>query len=89
MKFTKILSLIAMFIVGGMVGAGVALLMAPQSGRRTRSKIRDKGAEIREKAVETAEDTRHLASHTLDDWASSTKDRFSSLKERGRDLVRA
>ena len=88
MKFTKILSLIAMFIVGGMVGAGVALLMAPQSGRRTRSKIRDKGAEIREKAVETAEDTRHLASHTLDDWASSTKDRFSALRERGRDLVK-
>jgi len=89
MKFTKILSLSAMFIVGGMVGAGVALLMAPQSGRRTRSKIRDKGEELREKAVETAEDTRHRASHTLDGWASSTKDRFSSLKERGRDMVGA
>lgn len=89
MKITKILSLVGMFIVGGMIGAGVALLMAPQSGRRTRSKIRDKGVEFREKAVETAEDTRHRASHTIDGLASSTKDRFSSLKERGRDLVRA
>jgi gas vesicle protein len=89
MKFTKILSLVGMFIVGGMIGAGVALLMAPQSGRRTRSKIRDKGVELREKAVETAEDTRHRASHTMDDLATSTKNRFSSLKERSRDLVRA
>ncbi len=88
-KVAKVLSLFSMFVVGGMIGAGVALLMAPQSGRRTRSKIRDKGEELRERAVETAEDTRHLASHKIDDLASLTKDRFSSLKERGRDLVRA
>jgi gas vesicle protein len=89
MKVTRILSLISMFIVGGLLGAGVALLMAPQSGRRTRLKIRDKGIELRERAAETAEDTRHRASHTLDDLASSTRERVSSLKERGRDLVRS
>jgi gas vesicle protein len=89
MKVTRILSLISMFIVGGLLGAGVALLMAPQSGRRTRLKIRDKGMELRERAAETAEDTRHRASHTLDDLASSTRERVSSLKERGRDLVRS
>ena len=89
MKVTRILSLISMFIVGGLLGAGVALLMAPQSGRRTRLKIRDKGMELRERAAETAEDTRHRAGHTLDDWASSTRERVSSLKDRGRDLVRS
>jgi gas vesicle protein len=47
MKVTRILSLISMFIVGGLLGAGVALLMAPQSGRRTRLKIRDKGRDCR------------------------------------------
>lgn len=88
MKVTRVLSLISMLIVGGLLGAGVALLMAPQSGRRTRLKIRDKGMELRERAAETAEDTRHRASHTLDDWASSTRERVSSLRERGRDLVR-
>lgn len=89
MKVTRVLSLISMLIVGGLLGAGVALLMAPQSGRRTRLKIRDKGMELRERAAETAEDTRHRASHTLDDWASSTRERVSSLRERGRDLVRS
>ena len=30
------------FLIGGLVGAAVALLMAPQSGEETRTLIRDK-----------------------------------------------
>lgn len=43
--------LIFSFFLGGLVGAGVALLLAPKSGRETREKIK----EIAEEAVEKAE----------------------------------
>ncbi|MEJ2695777.1 MAG: YtxH domain-containing protein [Candidatus Sulfobium sp.] len=39
------------FLIGGIVGAGMALLFAPQSGKRTRGKI-----------VDLAEDARDYAS---------------------------
>lgn len=47
--------LILAFFVGGVVGAGVALLLAPQPGREARQKIKDLAEEAKEKAVEYAE----------------------------------
>jgi gas vesicle protein len=44
------------FIVGGLTGAVVSLLFAPQSGEETRALIRDKGIELRDRAADTAED---------------------------------
>jgi gas vesicle protein len=44
------------FIVGGLTGAVVSLLFAPQSGEETRALIRDKSIEIRDKAAETTEE---------------------------------
>jgi gas vesicle protein len=43
------------FIVGGLTGAVVSLLFAPQSGEETRALIRDKSIELRDRASETAE----------------------------------
>jgi gas vesicle protein len=50
------------FLVGGIVGAGMALLFAPQSGKRTRGKIAD-----------LAEDARDYAS----DYANKLKKKIS------------
>jgi gas vesicle protein len=47
-------SFLAGFVIGGLIGAGVALLMAPQSGEETRAMIADKSIELRDRAVETA-----------------------------------
>ncbi|HSR21219.1 MAG TPA: YtxH domain-containing protein [Anaerolineales bacterium] len=44
------------FVVGGLSGAVVSLLFAPQSGEETRALIRDKSIELRERAAETAEE---------------------------------
>ncbi len=44
------------FIVGGLTGAVVSLLFAPQSGEETRALIRDKSIEIRDRAADTAEE---------------------------------
>ena len=44
------------FIVGGLTGAVVSLLFAPQSGEETRALIRDKSIEIRDKVGDTTEE---------------------------------
>lgn len=35
-------------VIGGLVGAGAMLLLAPQSGEKTRMQIKEKGVELRD-----------------------------------------
>jgi hypothetical protein len=42
------------FLIGGIIGAGVALLLAPQSGRKTRRQILDAADDVREQASDYA-----------------------------------
>src|SRR5260370_39275294 len=44
------------FVVGGLTGAIVSLLFAPQSGEETRALIRDKSIELRDMANQSAEE---------------------------------
>lgn len=38
-------------LVGGLAGAGAMLLLAPQSGEKTRSQIQEKGIELRDQTT--------------------------------------
>jgi gas vesicle protein len=51
-------SFLAGFVIGGLIGAGVALLLAPQSGEETRGMIKEKSIELRDRAYDTAEEAR-------------------------------
>ena len=42
--------MMAGFVVGAVLGAGVALLLAPASGRETRARLKAKARELRGKA---------------------------------------
>jgi len=44
-------SIFLSFLLGGLVGAGFALLMAPQSGRETRQKIKELTGDVKGKAM--------------------------------------
>jgi len=43
------------FVVGGLIGAGLGLLFAPQSGEETRELLKDKFLELKEKAEKVPE----------------------------------
>jgi len=49
------------FIIGGLAGAIVALLITPRSGEETRSLIRDRSIMLRKAASHTAEEARAYA----------------------------
>jgi gas vesicle protein len=52
---------LAGLLVGALVGAATALLMAPQSGEETRTLIRDKGVELGHRADELGVEARERA----------------------------
>lgn len=74
------------FCAGAAVGAGVALLYAPQSGKETRKHIRKRAEKAREALVETGED---LVERGKAIYKKGVKvaDGAVDLLERGRRLV--
>lgn len=75
------------FIVGGLSGAVVALLFAPQSGEETRALIKDKSIELRDKAQITAEEAIARAEAAAADARARADDLARQLRERGQTVV--
>ena len=88
------------FIVGGLSGAVVALLFAPQSGEETRALIKDKSIELRDRAQTSAEEALARAEAAAqeararaDELARQLRDRgqevYADVRERGKSAVEA
>ena len=86
------------FIVGGLTGAVVALLFAPQSGEETRALIKDKSIELRDKAQVSAEealaraeqlaaDARHRADELTKEARARATELAHEVRERGSTLA--
>lgn len=71
-------SFLAGFLIGGLIGAGAALLMAPQSGEETRALIGEKSIELRDRAYETATDVQARAG----EFASQTAQTYEQQVQR-------
>ena len=67
------------FVIGGLVGAAVSLLLAPQSGEETRTLIREKSIEIKDQVEQTADETRQKA----EQLAADAKAKAEDLQKRG------
>lgn len=78
---------LAGFLMGGLVGAAVALLMAPQSGEETRTIIREKSIELKDKATETAEEARHRAEKALEDARVRAEAAYQEVKVRADEVA--
>jgi gas vesicle protein len=54
------------FLLGGAVGAGLAVLLTPRSGPETRERIREQATTVRGEALRVADDVRERASELLE-----------------------
>ena len=72
----------AAFLLGGLLGAGFALLYAPKSGRETRKDITRTARRIKKETVHLVED----AIDSVNDFAGDMKDKVSDLIDRGKEL---
>ncbi len=60
------------FFLGGIIGAGVALLTAPKTGQETRKMIKDFAEDAKDKAEE---------------YIGQVKDKAGSYVDKGKDLI--
>ncbi len=74
------------FIVGGLSGAVVALLFAPQTGEETRALIKDKSIELRDKAQQTTEEALARAEAAAQEARARADELARQLKERGQSV---
>jgi gas vesicle protein len=70
------------FLLGGLIGAGVALLYAPQSGSETRRDITRTARKIRKRSGELVEN----AIDSVNDFIDDIKDVTSDVVDRSVDL---
>lgn len=77
-------------VIGGLVGAALALLLAPQSGEETRAQIRDKSLEYKDWAEEGVVQARQKAEQqiaTLQDQVASLQQQVTTLQEKGKEVI--
>jgi len=75
------------FIVGGLTGAVVALLFAPQSGEETRALIKDKSIELRDIASQTAEDALARAESAASEARARAEELAKEARARAEELA--
>jgi gas vesicle protein len=64
------------FLLGAIVGAGIALLAAPEAGTRTRRRIRRVAGELRESAGGQWDDLAEDVKHSVDEAVRGARKRF-------------
>jgi gas vesicle protein len=82
---------LAGFVIGGLVGAAVALILAPQSGEETRRRISDTSESLRESGQHQVERVREVAdtySHRAGEALSGARGRAGHLSEQIQEQAR-
>jgi gas vesicle protein len=88
------LGFLAGVVIGGLAGAVTMLLLAPQSGKRTRKQIRHKGLELRDQATDSIEDAmaqarstgRHISAG-VHKQADKIQQQAEKIQQRGQDML--
>jgi gas vesicle protein len=87
------LNLVAMFASGGIVGAGLALLLAPQSGKETRQSLTHMGSAIQKRSRRLRSDLHKRMDHLLTDIQDDVKSCMNNGKtwteEKSREIEQA
>ncbi len=78
------MSVVTGLLIGGLIGAGVALLMAPRSGEETRAEIRNKAMEYRDRTKDAVNETVSQAKSKADDLRQGVMEKAEDLKSRGK-----
>jgi gas vesicle protein len=77
-------SVVTGLLIGGLIGAGVALLMAPRSGEETRAEIRSKAMEYRDRTKDVVNETVSQARSKADEVKEGVLEKAEDLKRRGK-----
>jgi gas vesicle protein len=79
------------FVIGALVGAGLALLLAPRSGSETQEQIKGKARELKGAAEDRVRDAQRELEERLDQARAGVESRVGQVREAveaGRDAAR-
>ena len=79
----KVAAAALLIVAGGIVGAGLALLLAPQSGRPTRRDISRYAGRVKTRADEAVEDL----TTNINDLVETIGEKTDELVEKGKDVA--
>ncbi|MBK9051652.1 MAG: YtxH domain-containing protein [Chloroflexi bacterium] len=74
-------------LLGSLIGAGVMLLMAPQSGKKTRKQLWRRGQDMREQTTETIEDGMKQVRAKAHKVSTNLHKQAEELQQRGQDMI--
>lgn len=75
------------FLIGGLIGATVALLTAPQPGEQTRRALRQRTNELKDQAMETVEQKRQQAEQAISTARQRVTEASRSARLRAADMM--
>ena len=80
-------SFLAGLLIGGLAGAVTMLLLAPQSGKKTRTQIQQKSIELRDRAVKNVEDAMAQTRTKARQITADVREKADELEQRGQDVI--
>lgn len=79
--------LLAGLLIGGLAGAVAMLLLAPESGKKTRAKLQRQSHKLREQTAETVDDAVAQARGTARQITHDMRKQAEKLEQRGQALL--
>lgn len=77
---------LAGFVIGGLVGAATAIILAPQSGEETRSQIANRSNELIQSGGARVQQVRESASSYSQDYLDKAGSAFSNTRQQVADV---
>ncbi len=74
-------------LIGGLVGAGTILLMAPQAGEKTRSELQQGMNQLKDRTTDTVKDKITLVKSKTDQLKMNVQGKASELQSQGKDIL--
>jgi len=81
------LSFTAGLLIGGLLGAGAMLILAPQSGEETRVQIQKESSKLRDQTAEVVEDVVAQTGDKARQVSADISKQAKELEHRGQDLL--
>jgi gas vesicle protein len=80
-------SVLAGLLVGGLVGAGTMLLLAPQAGERTRTELQEGVSHLRDRTTETVKEKVTQVKSRANQLKADVQTKADELQYQGKDLI--
>jgi gas vesicle protein len=78
---SNVSTILSALAIGALVGAGIALLFAPQSGTETRDQIAQRGREMKDRAEQALADAKNVLNSKKNEIAAAVEAAKTAMRD--------